>query len=222
MWYPPAGIVAAVVGFPLLAFGGGRVSAQTSGRRHAERPEEGRVMKRQLIKAGLVTVLVLAGCATAPKTEEGKTDIRDEAATTLAKARANDPTLATLLDNASGYAIFPTVGKGAIGVGGAYGKGVLYEADAITGYCDLTQASIGLQLGGQSYSEIIAFETTDAVETFKQGNLRFDAQATAVALKSGAGANAKFTDGVAVFTMDEAGLMFEASIGGQKFSYQPR
>lgn len=179
-------------------------------------------MRRQLIKAGVATFLTLAGCATAPRSEGGKTDIRDEAATVLAKARENDPTLATLLGESRGYAVFPTVGKGAIGVGGAYGKGVLYEADSITGYCDLTQATIGFQLGGQSYSEIIAFETTDAVETFKQGNLRFDAQATAVALKSGAGANAKFTDGIAVFTMDEAGLMFEASIGGQKFSYQAR
>jgi hypothetical protein len=68
----------------------------------------------------------------------------------------------------------------------------------------------------------MAFETPQAVDTFKQGNFRFDAQATAVALKSGAGSNAKFTNGVAVFTMDEAGLMFEASVGGQKFSYQPK
>ena len=86
----------------------------------------------------------------------------------------------------------------------------------------MTQVSIGLALGGQAYTEILVFETPAAVEIFKNGNFRFDAQATAVALKSGAGANAKFANGVVVFTPDEAGLMYEAAIGGQKFSYQAR
>ena len=169
----------------------------------------------------LIALLALSACATAPKSVEGKAEIREEAVTALEKAQRNDPTLVPVLREAAGYAVFPTVGKGAVGVGGAYGKGVLYEDGAPVGYCDLSQATIGFQLGGQRYTEIIAFETEQAVEAFKEGDLRFDAQATAVALKSGAGANARFKDGVAVFTMDEAGLMFEASIGGQKFSYQP-
>jgi lipid-binding SYLF domain-containing protein len=163
---------------------------------------------------------LIPGCSTAPRSEEGRSDIRAEADATLAKARTNDPSLGTLLSGARGYAVFPTVGKGAIGIGGAYGKGVLYEAGAFAGYCDLTQASIGFQLGGQAYSEIIAFGTEEALTKFKTGNFAFSAQATAVALKSGAGANAKYSDGVAVFTMGEAGLMYEASVGGQKFSYQ--
>ena len=111
------------------------------------------------------------------------------------------------------------VGFGQIG---AYGRGVLYENGVFTGYCDLVQGSIGFQLGGQAYSEIICFSTTEALTLFKTGNFAFDAQATAVALKSGAGANAKYSNGVAVFTMDESGLMFEASIGGQKFSYEAK
>ena len=90
------------------------------------------------------------------------------------------------------------------------------------GYCTLTQASIGLALGGQAYTELIFFETQAALEKFKTGNFAFAAQASAVALKSGASANAKYTDGVAVFTMGEAGLMYEASIGGQKFNYRPK
>jgi lipid-binding SYLF domain-containing protein len=166
--------------------------------------------------------LALGACATAPKTVEGKADIEREAAAALVKAQQTDRSLIPILNDAAGYAVFPTIGKGAVGIGGAYGKGVLYENGVAVGYCDLTQGTIGLQLGGQTYTEMIAFQTSDAVEAFKQGNLRFDAQATAVALRSGAGANAKFTDGVAVFTMDEAGLMFEASIGGQKFAYQPK
>ncbi|MBS0198609.1 MAG: hypothetical protein JSR77_17815 [Planctomycetes bacterium] len=161
-----------------------------------------------------------AACSTAPKSEEGKADIRSQAATTLVSAERNDPTLRPILRDAKGYAVFPSVGKGAVGVGGAYGKGVLYEDGVFSGYCDLTQASIGLQLGGQAYSEIIAFATPEALTLFKTGNFAFDAQATAVALKTGAGANAKYSNGVAVFTMDEAGLMYEASVGGQKFSYQ--
>jgi lipid-binding SYLF domain-containing protein len=179
-------------------------------------------MNRMIAIVTLALTATLAACTTAPKSEQGKTDIRDEAAEALAKAKRNDPTLTPVLRDAKGYAVFPTVGKGAIGLGGAYGKGVLYESGSITGYCDLTQGSIGFQLGGQSYTEIICFSTREAIDLFKSGNFAFDAQATAVALKSGAGANAKYSNGVAVFTMDEAGLMFEASIGGQKFTYQAR
>lgn len=180
-------------------------------------------MSRSLSLLVTLTLLLLgiAACETAPKSVEGKADMRQDAATALAKAKASDSTLTTLLRNAAGYAVFPSVGKGGAGVGGAYGKGVLYEHGTPVGYCDLSQVSVGAQLGGQSYTEIISFETNDAVNRFKQGNFRFDAQATAVALKSGAGANAKYREGVAVFTMDEAGLMFEASIGGQKFAYEP-
>lgn len=176
----------------------------------------------RLLLAAVLIPLTLVACNTAPKSEEGKADIRMDADTAVSRAERNDSTLVTLLRDARGYAVFPTVGKGAVGIGGAYGKGVLYESGAFVGYCDLTQASIGFQLGGQSYTEIIAFNTAEALNTFKSGNFAFDAQATAVAVKAGAGANAHYANGVAVFTTDEAGLMFEASIGGQKFTYQPR
>lgn len=166
--------------------------------------------------------MMLVGCNTAPQTTAGKADIRSEASRAVAKAQSADPTLAPILSEAKGYAVFPTVGKGAAGVGGAYGKGVLYEGGSFTGYCDLTQVSIGFQFGGQGYTEIIAFSTSDAIELFKSGNFAFGAQASAVALTSGAGANAKYSEGVAVFTMDEAGLMYEASVGGQKFSFQAK
>lgn len=161
------------------------------------------------------------GCSTAPSTPEKKASLSSDVKDALAKAKAADPSLQPFLDKAYGYAIFPTVGKGAIGVGGAYGKGEVYEKGKMIGFCDLSQATIGLQLGGQAYTEVIAFQTKEALENFKYGHLKFAAQATAVALKSGAGTNAKYTDGVSVFTMGEAGLMFEASIGGQSFSYQP-
>lgn len=170
----------------------------------------------------LIAVAAISACSTAPKSKQGKADIEAEARSSLATARRQDPSLARLIDNSAGVAVFPSVGKGAAGVGGAYGKGVLFEGSRVTGYCDLSQATIGLQLGGQSYTQLLVFENQNSLSNFKGGNLRFAAQATAVAIKSGAGANAQFTDGVAVFTMDEAGLMFEASIGGQRFSFQPR
>lgn len=168
-----------------------------------------------------VGLLALTACTTAPSSSTGRSDIRRDADIALEKAQRSDPTLRNFMNASGGYAVFPSVGKGAVGVGGAYGRGVLYDSGVKVGYCDLSQASIGLQLGGQAYTEIICFENQYAVDRFKQGNLRFSAQATAVALKSGAGANAKYADGVAVFTSDEQGLMYEASIGGQKFSYQP-
>ena len=183
-------------------------------------------MKRHAIHAtavalGIMMVWTLAACSTAPSTAEGKSDIQQQATSALAKAKAKDPTLADKLNQAAGYAVFPAVGKGAAGVGGAYGRGVLFQNGQPIGYCDLTQASVGLQLGGQKYSEIIAFQTQDALQKFKGGHFALSAQASAVALESGAAANAKYANGVAVFTMDQKGLMYEASIGGQKFGYQP-
>ena len=172
--------------------------------------------------ACILALVAVGACSTAPRTSEGKMDIEEEAATALAKARKADPTLERFLNRSAGYAVFPAVGKGAVGVGGAYGKGVLYQGGRVVGYTDLSQGTVGLQLGGQSYSQIIVFENSRALQTFKEENLRFSAQATAVALRSGAGANAEFADGVAVFTMDEVGLMYEASIGGQYFGYQPK
>lgn len=173
------------------------------------------------VLAGTIVVLALGACATAPRTAEGRADIERDAASALATAKSTDPTLETVINNSAGYAVFPTVGKAAAGVGGAYGRGILYENGRAVGYCDLTQGTVGMQLGGQTYSQIIAFENKEALDRFKQGNFEFAAQATAVALRSGAGANARFRDGVAVFTMDEAGLMYEAAVGGQKFSYEP-
>jgi lipid-binding SYLF domain-containing protein len=180
------------------------------------------LMGTTCVGISLMGLLTLAGCATAPDTVQGKTDIRDDARTALKKAQANDPTLTAVLNRAAGYAVFPSIGKGGLIAGGAYGKGVLFVNGSAVGYCDLSQGSIGGQIGGQSYTEIICFKDAESVDRFRQGNLRFDAQATAVALKSGAGADAKYRNGVAVFTMDETGLMAEAVVGGQQFSYQAR
>lgn len=178
---------------------------------------------RTILLVSLVVVgLLLTGCATTPKTAEARDELGEKVQTAIDLALQEDPGLSAFFAGAVGYAVFPTVGRGAVGVGGAYGKGELYERGQLAGYCTLSQATIGLALGGQRYTQFIFFETEAALDQFKSGNFAFAAQVSAVALRSGASANARYTDGVAVFTMSEAGLMYEASIGGQKFSYEPK
>jgi lipid-binding SYLF domain-containing protein len=163
----------------------------------------------------------LVGCnaPTAPQTSDERAVLRDDATNAMKTAQQDDPTLKDFLDKATGYAVFPSVGKGAVGIGGAFGRGVVYHGSDVVGYSKLTQASIGLALGGQTYREIVVFETEDALNNFKSNNFSFTAAASAVAIKSGAAATAKYENGVAVFTMPNGGAMFEASVGGQQFAY---
>ena len=135
--------------------------------------------------------------------------------------KALDPSLQVFFDQAAGYAVFPSVGKGAFGLGGARGKGKLYERGRVVGDTTMTQFTIGLQAGGQRFRQIIFFRDQAAVDLFKGGKFAMSAQATAIAAAANAGATAAYNDGVAVFSMGITGLMFEASVGGQKFSYVP-
>ena len=128
---------------------------------------------------------------------------------------------AGFFDSAYGYAVFPTIGKGAIGFGGAYGKGHVYEKGAYVGNCSMSQATIGFQLGGQAYSEFIFFHDKTALDDFTKGQFELDAQASAVALTAGASGDMPYRKGIAIVTMAKGGLMYEASVGGQKFSYKP-
>lgn len=128
-----------------------------------------------------------------------------------------DPGMQRFFDAAAGYVIIPTVGKGGVGIGGAYGKGLLYQGGTYTAEVSLTQLTIGFQWGGQAYSEFLFFEDEAALKDFKRGNFELGAQASAVAVTVGASADASFNNGVAVFTYAKGGLMYEASVGGQKF-----
>ena len=132
-----------------------------------------------------------------------------------------DPGLSRFFDDAAGYAVFATVGKGGLGIGGAHGTGVLYENGEATGKTTLTQLTVGLQIGGQAYTEVIFFETKKALASFKRGEFAMAAQVSAVAAAAGASANAKYVHGVSVFTLAKGGVMAEASVGGQKFTYRP-
>lgn len=148
----------------------------------------------------------------------------------------------TLVDKSYGYALFPTIGKLGMGVGGAHGKGRVYVDGQHVGDTSVSQVSVGFQLGGQAYSQIVLFQDKRAFDEFTSGNFEFSAQANAVAITAGASASAstsgssagasggkndaatigKFHKGMAVFTVAKGGLMYEASIGGQKFNYTPK
>jgi lipid-binding SYLF domain-containing protein len=131
-----------------------------------------------------------------------------------------DPGLRDFIDRGAGYAIFPNVGKGGLVVGGAYGRGIVYgDNRQMIGYSDITQASVGLQAGGQSFRELLVFENQAALDRFKGDRFSLGANASAVALKSGAAATARFQDGIAIFTQPMGGAMFEASVSGQQFKF---
>jgi lipid-binding SYLF domain-containing protein len=148
-------------------------------------------------------------------------DLIAQAQHTMMLYQKADPGIASFMRSSAGYAVFPTVTKGAVGIGGAHGTGVLFERGVPTGKTSLTQVTVGAQLGGQEYSQVIFFQTPAVLAEFKAGRSNFSAQASAVALKSGASANAKYQNGVAIFTATTGGLMAEASVGGQKFSFEP-
>lgn len=165
----------------------------------------------------------MAACETAPETRTEKRTLEQRANATIADFKRADPSMNTkFFSTAKAYAVFPSIGKGGVGIGGAYGKGILYEGGKAVGYCDMSQGSIGLQLGGQTYSEIIFFETDKPLIEFKSGDMEFAAQASGVAATEGASTNVDYENGVAVFTYNAKGLMGEASLGGQKFSYVPK
>jgi lipid-binding SYLF domain-containing protein len=178
-------------------------------------------MKRSLgIGMALLGLTIMAGCATAPKGKAAKGDLHRDVQNTMQDYQSQDPGMKQFLNDAYAYAVFPSVGKGGVVVGGAYGRGELYEQGKMIGYVELSQASVGLQLGGQTFSEIIAFQNAAAVNNLKEGKLNFSATASAVLLKAGASAAANYREGVVVFTHPNGGAMFEASVGGQKFEYQ--
>ena len=131
----------------------------------------------------------------------------------------SDSLMQSLFANSYAYVIFPNIGKGAIGVGGAAGNGIVFQNGNPIGSAKMKQVSIGFQFGGQAYREVIFFENEAALDRFKQNKFEFAGQASAVAVTKGASTNVKYRDGVMVFTQEKKGLMYEASIGGQKFSY---
>lgn len=182
---------------------------------------------------GLVTIVALNFSS------QAQADSYSDAIGLFRKSPATKP----FFKNAYGYAVFPIIGKGGLGIGGAYGTGQVYRGGKVTGTSSLIKVSVGFQAGGQALSEIIFFQDKRAYDEFTSGEFAFDAQASAVAITAGAQAQvgekgasagasagpatgvqaeAKYNKGMAVFVHAKGGLMVEASIGGQKFSFKPK
>lgn len=168
-----------------------------------------------------ILLVCVVGCASAPKTVGEQSALEQRANATLTEMTARDPTLTDVLRTAPGYAVFPSVGKGGFIVGGASGQGVLYEHGRPTGIVSLTQASVGAQAGGQTYSELIVLRNPVDIQRMKQGQYSVGAGASAVALTAGAAASTDINQGSTIFVMPRGGLMVDISVSGQKINYSP-
>jgi lipid-binding SYLF domain-containing protein len=177
-----------------------------------------RIILRVFKFAIALAILVMSNTVSGQTSSKEKKLVRDSKAG-KADFITTDGLIKSLFSNAYGCVIFPNVGKGGIGIGGAAGNGIVYERGAIIGKAKMTQVSFGFQFGGQAYREVIFFETKADLQRFRQDKFEFSAQASAVALTAGVSANVKYKDGVMIFTQQKGGLMYEASIGGQKFNF---
>jgi len=164
-------------------------------------------------------LLMIAGAL--PIAARAADDAQAESQQAIENFKKADSSLTQYFDSSAGYAVFPSVAKGGLVVGGARGKGILYEKGKAIGTVTLSQASIGAQAGGQSFAEVIFFETPTGIEDFKGGKFEMSADVSAVAASEGASKAAKYKDGVMVFALPKKGLMVQASVGGQKFKYEP-
>jgi lipid-binding SYLF domain-containing protein len=179
-------------------------------------------MCRLVLWTVMVTGLVMTlGCSTAPQDPQERTSLKEQAQSVVQRTAERNPGVRYYLENSAGYAVFPTIGKGGFIFAGGYGKGVLFEHGKMAGYCDATQITVGAQIGGQSYSELVFFQTPVVLGDFKSGSYAFKAQVEAIAADADASQRAPYRDGVAVFIVDSAGLMAEAAAGGQKFRFEP-
>lgn len=149
-------------------------------------------------------------------------DVSEKSAEAIQEFKETNDRISKYFNTAYGYAVFPSIGKGGLGVGGATGNGTLYRGGSIVGDCKMTQVTVGFQAGGQAYSEVIFFEDKDAFDRFTGDKFEFAAQATAVAVTAGASFDVDYRDGILVFTHAKGGLMYEASVGGQKFKTEMR
>lgn len=168
---------------------------------------------------GSMVMMNLSACQTAPNTRGKQLSLKDAVSSTIRKSQDTDTSLTTFFERSYGYVVFPEVGTGAFIVGGAYGRGIVFEGRNPVGYADLSQGSIGFQIGGAAYDELIFFKDKAAFDKFTAGQWTPSASASVTALSAGAAAAANYSDGVAVFVLDHKGLMASAALGAQKFNF---
>jgi lipid-binding SYLF domain-containing protein len=175
------------------------------------------IFLQSLFIAALISLTSCAGWD--PDREQREAD---QIKMTIEQFMQQDPGLKVFFDKAHGYAVFPSVGKGAYILGGTYGNGLVYEKGNLIGFTTIVEASVGLQIGGQAFSEIIFFKDESALDHFKRGNFEFSAQASVVAVNQGVAAQTAYNEGIAIFILPKGGLMADVSAGGQKFTYEPK
>lgn len=175
----------------------------------------------KLVISALASV-ALAACATKPATVSEQSSLDAQARSTLGQMAARDSRINDVLHDAYGYAVFPDIGKaGAAGVGGAFGRGVLFIHGMPSGFVKLEQASAGVELGGETFAELLVLHTPAEVQKLKRGELDLGAGASAVVLKEGAAINSPTIRGADVFVMPRGGAMVEVSVRGQRIQYAP-
>ncbi len=167
------------------------------------------------------TMFMAVGCATAPESQAERRSLVSAARASLDTMVAQDPSLQDMIDRSAEYAVFPDVGAAGAVVGGAYGRGVLFEAGRPTGFVELNQGAVGALIGGQTYSQLIVFHNDAALNGMKAGDFDIGAEASAVALKAGVAAATRLEDGFSIFQMPKGGLMATAAVTGQKFNFAP-
>lgn len=173
---------------------------------------------KQTIRNTVLAALLLASVSPVLADD---VDLRAEADKAIKALQNADSGLANYFSRAAGYAVFPSVGKGGLFFGAEHGNGIVYEKDKPVGEATLTEINVGAQVGGQLFYEVIFFETADALANFKESNFEMSAKVSAVIAAEGASANARYRDGVMVFTLPRTGLMAQATVGGQKFKFKP-
>ena len=174
------------------------------------------------LAVGLIGMIIAgAGCATRPETLASRDALSNKVDRAVSLFRATDPSIQEYFDTAYAYAVLPEITKGALMVGGAYGRGEVFIQGEKVGYCSMTQGSLGFSFGGQYFREIVFFQDRAAFAQFTTGQFTMSAQVTAVALQSGSADRAAYNYGLAVFVAADQGLMVDASVGGQKFQYEP-
>lgn len=169
-----------------------------------------------------IVVFIVGGCSPVPKSPEARNVLSAQVKESIVVMKAQDPTINGFFERSYGYAVLPKVFKGAFWIGGAGGKGEVYERGSMVGYCSMKQATLGFSFGGEFFREIIFFRDKVDLDRFKAEEYVFSAQMTGVALTTGAAAKADYKSGMAVFVMTDKGLMVDASLGGQKFNYVPK
>lgn len=166
-----------------------------------------------------IQVAVVAALALAVPALAFDVDAKAVAAT-IASFKSKQPTSKALFTKAYGYALYPTVTRGAFAVGGAYAEGGVYKGGKLVGKTSLTAVTIGLGAGGESYSQVIFFQNKAAYDRFVEGKMEFGARANAVFLEQGVSGEPPYVDGVLILAQTKAGLMADASVGGQKFTFE--